>query len=345
MVFPALPPSASSRRTFIGAAAFAAAGLAGAAAKNPGAGGRRETFRLSAAGEPDLFLRRQRPDGPKQPAPVLYVHGATFPSALSIAFRFDGYSWMDDLAAAGFSVWGLDFAGYGESARYPETARAEPPGRAGEAARQIERAVAFICEREGAPRASIVAHSWGTLAAGVYAAGRLERLERLVLFGPVARREGPRGDDPSPPFRLVTVDQQHARFVADTPAGHPPVLLDRHFERWGPAYLASDPESATRSPPAVLIPGGPAADLRDAWSGAFPYDPGKITAPTMIVRGEWDSVTADADARWLFEALANADPRRDVKISKGSHLMHLEESRFELYEATRGFLAGATPRR
>jgi hypothetical protein len=37
---------------------------------------------------------------------VLYVHGATFPSALSIAHRFDGKSWRDALDEAGFDVWG-----------------------------------------------------------------------------------------------------------------------------------------------------------------------------------------------------------------------------------------------
>ena len=35
---------------------------------------------------------------------VLYVHGATFPSALSIAHRFDGKSWRDALCEAGFDV-------------------------------------------------------------------------------------------------------------------------------------------------------------------------------------------------------------------------------------------------
>src|SRR5690242_1091073 len=40
---------------------------------------------------------------------VLYVHGGTFPSGLSIAHRFDGRSWRDALCATGFHVWGLDF--------------------------------------------------------------------------------------------------------------------------------------------------------------------------------------------------------------------------------------------
>src|SRR6202163_5108131 len=54
---------------------------------------------------------------------VLYVHGGTFPSALSIAHRFDGRSWRDALCDAGFHSWGLDFHGFGQlSDPYPEMA-------------------------------------------------------------------------------------------------------------------------------------------------------------------------------------------------------------------------------
>src|SRR5215469_13435255 len=73
---------------------------------------------------------------------VLYVHGATFPSALSIAHRFDGRSWRDALIEAGFDVWGLDFHGFGHSDRYPEMsqpAKDNPPLCVAEdAATQIE---------------------------------------------------------------------------------------------------------------------------------------------------------------------------------------------------------------
>jgi alpha-beta hydrolase superfamily lysophospholipase len=66
-----------------------------------------------------LFLRHLPPRAAATGI-VLYVHGATFPSALSVAHRFDGHSWRDALCEAGFHVWGLDFLGYGESDRYPE---------------------------------------------------------------------------------------------------------------------------------------------------------------------------------------------------------------------------------
>src|ERR1700730_3462731 len=73
---------------------------------------------------------------------VIYVHGATFPSALSIAHRFDGRSWRDALCDAGFDVWGLDFYGFGHSDRYPEMDRPaagnSPLCVAEDAAKQLE---------------------------------------------------------------------------------------------------------------------------------------------------------------------------------------------------------------
>src|SRR5690348_18220732 len=58
-----------------------------------------------------LFLRYLPAAGHGSPSDrvVLYVHGGTFPSGLSIAHRFDGRSWRDALCATGFHVWGLDF--------------------------------------------------------------------------------------------------------------------------------------------------------------------------------------------------------------------------------------------
>jgi pimeloyl-ACP methyl ester carboxylesterase len=94
-----------------------------------------------------LFLRllpRARPPG--APRIVLYVHGGTFPSALSIAHRFDGRSWRDELTDAGFDVWGLDFHGFGASDAFPEMvvpAERNPVlGSAESASRQLEHSFA-----------------------------------------------------------------------------------------------------------------------------------------------------------------------------------------------------------
>jgi hypothetical protein len=46
----------------------------------------------------------------------------------------------------------------------------------------------------------------------------------------------------------------------------------------------------------------------------------------------------DRDARWLFDSLSASPTRRDVKISRGTHLMHLEASRYALYREAQAFL-------
>lgn len=142
----------------------------------------------------ELFLRHLPPEIPRADGPrvVLYVHGGTFASGLSIAHRFDGRSWRDDLCALGFDVWGFDFLGFGASDRFPEMGepadRHGPLGQAEDASRQIERVVRWICGHHGVPRLSIVAHSWGTIAAGRFAAAFPELVDRMVFFGPVAWR-------------------------------------------------------------------------------------------------------------------------------------------------------------
>jgi pimeloyl-ACP methyl ester carboxylesterase len=143
-----------------------------------------------------------------------------------------------------------------------------------------------------------------------------------------------------PGWRLVTTEEQWARFIEDVPQDCPPVLLSRHFEHWAPAYLATDPGSSERTPPAVQVPMGPVADIYASWSGTLPYDPSAIRSPTLLVRGEWDSSCSDQDAQWLRSAWRRGATLHDAKIPQATHLMHLEENRFGLYRATREFLLG-----
>src|SRR5580658_6339456 len=190
-----------------------------------------EHFRIASHIEGlTLFLRYLPPTALHTDTPkiVLYVHGGSFPSALSIAHRFDGRSWRDELADAGFHVWGLDFHGFGTSDPYPEFAEpaaAHPPlGRAAACSRQLEAAMRFICREQGVDRVSLVAHSWGSIVCGEFAGRCPELVERMVWFGPIARRE-PQGERVRlPGWRLISLKDQWGRFVADVPAGEPAVL-------------------------------------------------------------------------------------------------------------------------
>jgi pimeloyl-ACP methyl ester carboxylesterase len=308
----------------------------------------REAHFLIPSHRPDmrLFLRHLPPvEGTQPSGTVLYVHGGTFASALSIAHRFDGRSWRDELCGAGFDVWGLDFHGFGEfSDPYPEmmdpAAAHEPLGRINDASLQLEQAIRFILAHQGVARLSLVAHSWGCMIAGHLAGRCPDLIDRLVMFGPIARRQ-PGGDAPRlPAWRLITLQDQWDRFTADVPPDEPPVLAQSHFAAWGEAYLESDSESRSRDPAAVKTPSGAFQDIFDAWAGNLGYDPGLIRAPVAIVRGAWDRMCTDADAAWLFDAMRAAPIRRDVKIARATHLMHLEENRYALYRETETFLKG-----
>ena len=198
-----------------------------------------------AAEEPALLVRRLESSG----SPVLYVHGATFPSSLSVAYRFAGRAWMDDLGAAGFDTWAFDFAGFGGSERPREMrddANGPPIGRTPDAADQVARVIDYILATTHRERVSLIAHSWGTIPACLCATRFPTRVDKLCLFAPVVCRDTPNRTpaDAVGRWRLVTIAQQLARFTEDLPPGHSPVLIEPTLARWGPAYLASDPDAA-----------------------------------------------------------------------------------------------------
>jgi pimeloyl-ACP methyl ester carboxylesterase len=277
---------------------------------------------------------------------VLYVHGATFPSALSIAHRFDGTSWRDALCRAGFDVWGLDFYGFGQSDRYPEMNRpadqSPPLCAAQEAAAQLDAAVRFILEHQDLDKLSLIAHSWGSMPASLFAAMHPGLVDRLLLFGPISQREsqGPETTAALPAWRIVTPEDQWKRFVQDVPAQEPPLLSRAHFDEWSSLYLDSDPESRSRNPAGVKVPYGPADDIVRAWQGQLAYDPASVGCPVATIRGEWDSLLPDVDAQWLFRSFKRSPSKRDIKISRGTHLMHLEIMRLALWRESINFLLG-----
>jgi pimeloyl-ACP methyl ester carboxylesterase len=165
-------------------------------------------------------------------------------------------------------------------------------------------------------------------------------MDRLVFFAPIAWRQKQADPQIYPAWRLVSLQEQWDRFTQDVPSGEPAVLNRQDFCEWGERYLDTDAVSRTRSPASVKIPSGPWQDIALAWAERLAYDPANIRAPVGIIRGEWDKACTDADARWLFDALKNSPLRRLVKISRATHLMHLEAGRFALYREAETFLNG-----
>lgn len=285
-------------------------------------------------GEPALLMRRHAGAGPS----VVYVHGGTYPSANSFNWRFEGRSWADDLLARGFDVWSFDFPGHGGSDRpdaFGRPAEAGPPLlRAAEAAEAVARVVEHVRQVTGRADVALIAHSWGSMPAGLFAAREPDKVSRLILYAPFAERQGAAPDQVAPAWVRMTLAVQLGRMTADTPPEHPGVLLEPGLETWAPTYLKASEDGGE----SVKIPGGFAVDVGTAWSGALLWDPEALRASTLVVRGAWDSLCTDADAAWFAGRLAGVE-RWDVRIPDAGHMIHLERRRDRLFAATGAFLA------
>jgi pimeloyl-ACP methyl ester carboxylesterase len=295
----------------------------------------------SGVGTLSLGMLHVAPSRPNGASPVLLLHGATFPSANAAAWRIDGHSWMDQLAEQGYDVYALDFLGYGTSDRYPEMLSDDSKGPAlGDVpsmVQQVERAEGAIAARTRTNRLSLIAHSAGTFAAARYAELHPDTITRLILFG------APTPFDPSDVSQSSAIRFFQVSANDQLESFEPRVLtsgrLDAQmFPVWATTYLESDTQSHTRHPASVRVPAGMMAAVDEMGRARkLPYDPGKLTCPTLVIQGEWDAVTPPSSGLWLFERIG-APVKRLVIISQGGHRLHLEKSRLQLYQEVQAFI-------
>ena len=284
--------------------------------------------------------------GPKRTTheAVLFIHGASFPTMLAAGFEFQGDdSWLDFAAKHGKLACGLDFLGYGASTR-PE-AMSEPPDgvaplvRAPEAAREISAAAAYLGKQAGITRLHLIAHSWGTIPAAMYAASQPKILASLILFGPIV---------PVPGYREKAVDfawwsitaQQRERQLRFMDLLPPKLhLLETAVDRkWASEFAKSQPGGSGDVGDTLRIPAGCIADIHDAKAGKYPYHQSDVTVPVFVVYGDYDDEADDAGAK-AFLAKFTASPLKwRLQVDHGTHVMHLERNRWSLYQSAAAFM-------
>jgi pimeloyl-ACP methyl ester carboxylesterase len=222
----------------------------------------------------------------------LFLHGGAVPVSGNMGFKINGISWMTAMAEKGYDTWGLDFAGYGYSGRFDESdsldANSMPQGNVIERSKQTDIAINFILNKRKVKNIDLLGNSGGSIVAGLYATQFPDKIKKLVLHGPITKET--KGADTT--VKLTAYDYVNPVELVDLfcgwkPAGYEPVL-DRKYliDYFVPLYLKSDSTSSSRSPKTLKIPGGVTADPVEIAKGKFPYDPEKITAPTLITRGK-----------------------------------------------------------
>ena len=304
-----------------------------------------EVFRVPSDPGVELQLRNKHPTGGRgfdAQRIVLFVHGSTFPASSTFDVELPGGSWMGHLAALGYDTYALDIRGYGGSTRpasMSQPPEANPPfAGVHEAVRDIGAAVDYILARRRVSQLTLIGWSWGTTTTAAFAAAKPGKVGKLVLLSPVWL-----GVQPPPyqgAYRTSTYDS--ARHFALR--GLPKERVDEisplaSFDAWWAATLATDPEGARQTPPAVRAPNGALEDFAKSWAAGKPtYKPADIRAPTLLVAGEWDAVTPPAMALGLHGVLVNARERRLVLMSEATHFMVIEKHRMRLIREVQNFL-------
>lgn len=277
--------------------------------------------------------------------PILFLHGSSFPSALASDFKMDNFSWMDHLASNHHDVFALDFLGFGHSDRYPEMLNASQTvvGRAVSAVEDVNLAIEFILKMTGKTRVILIAHSWGGSVAALYAEKFPNKISALILFAALTNRnENSERDLIEGAYDELTPAARIAAMNSLAPANSERLLASEVFTKWGSEWLISDAAYNLDARNTVRFPSGPNQDVEDLLHNLPYYTPSKILAPTLLVRGEWDKYPSDDDFKQLFSALKNASFKKYVVIKNGTHVMHLEKSRFALYDEVLSFINSHT---
>jgi pimeloyl-ACP methyl ester carboxylesterase len=303
----------------------------------------------------EIFVRNKRPANMTAFRPertVVYVHGATYPASTAFDLKLDGLSWMDYIAQRGYDVYLIDLRGYGKSTRPKEMGedpKANPPLVRGDTAvKDIGTVVDFVLARRNIPRVNLIGWSWGTVTMATYATQSPGKVERLVLYAPGWIRQTASlvqtGPGPTPAYRTVSRDSAMGRWLTGVPEDKKATLIPAGwFDAWADATWATDPEGAKMNPPVLRAPNGVIQDGLDYWAaGKAYYDPAKITAPTMLVLGEWDRDTPPYMAQTLFPLLVNSPGKRFVMLAEGTHTIIMEKNRLKLFEAVQSFLDEAS---
>jgi pimeloyl-ACP methyl ester carboxylesterase len=292
----------------------------------------------------------------EKPPVVLFLHGGYSPSVIAYDFDYRDYSWMAQLARAGYDVFALTHTGYGASPKpmmddpcnvdaafqdqlIPKVLKARTPPRypfklisSRTEWDEIETAVDYILALRGAEKLSLVGWSTGTPRAGGYAALHPEKVDRMVLLAPAPFFPSDTPPDPMPepgaPVILQSYDMLMKRrwendVRADGQVEHPEVreLMWREL-------MFQDGLGAEWGPDGVGVMRAPNR-MNFGWRANC----ARIHTPTLILLGEFDNYEKRRDS---WKGLASTH-KVFVKL-RASHFAQYERGRHTVHALTEEWL-------
>jgi pimeloyl-ACP methyl ester carboxylesterase len=290
---------------------------------------------------------------------VLFLHGATSPSTCDFDLQYKDYSWADWMVGHGYTVYMLDYRNYGGSTReaaMDEPASANKPvSRSYLALRDVEAVVEHIKAKRHVKQVSIIGWSWGAMMAGYYTSLHSENVHRLVLYAPLYnfpdhtnlgagsglqnKRKPYEFNFAMGAYRVASEAANTGRWDGEIPVDDKAAYRDPAVpaEFWK-ACLATDPTSASRTPPSVRAPNGVLEDSFYQATGRPLWNAANIYAPTLVIGGNYDTWSYSEDREGLMRDLVHAPVKKNILIEDATHFVLFEKHRFDFFEDILKFL-------
>ncbi len=305
-----------------------------------------------------LFVREKRlsnlPKITKENV-VLFVHGLPGPGSVIFDLALPGYSWLEYVAERGFDAFTVDIRGFGRSTRPPEMKESPeqnlPLVRADQVMRDIDVAVDYIRAKRKVDKVNIIGHSIGASWSALYATMHPEKVNKLVMYGAIYGKNstfvstfGDPTNTDRPHFEMGAYRYLSRKAMLEQWDGWIKAELqddwrDREvIDAWISTLLNSDPTAKQRTPESIQVPNGPYIDWHEIHAGRSLFDPARIKAPTMIVRGSAEELISNEAAEELLQKLTSAPSKRRLDIGDSTHYAILEKNRLLLYRGVQNFL-------
>ncbi len=283
-------------------------------------------------GDVRLFMWEKFVGSPAGKPAVLFVHGSSMASQptfdLSVPGRPDS-SVMDWFAQRGFVCWCVDMEGYGRSSKQRDITCDIANGAADLAA-----ATDAIFALRGVRSFRTYGISSGALRAALFAQNHPERLARLALDAFVWTGAGAptlaQRRKKLPEFLAAKRRPIDRKFVYSIfERDHPDCADKATIEAFADAILALDDS----------MPNGTYIDM---CSRLPVVDPLKISAPTLVMRGQFDGIAALDDLIEFFKLLPSPDKQFSV-MNGISHASFQQKNYLMAYHILHAYFTQPAP--
>ena len=280
-----------------------------------------------------LFLWNKCAGDPaKTRGTILFVHGSSMASQPTFDLQMSGRpgtSSMEWFAERGYDTWCVDMEGYGRSEKGRDN---NAPISFG--ADDCFAAATYIQKLHGKRPLLVYGISSGALRAALFAQRHPEMVARLALDAMVWTGDG------SP-----TLNERRKKLADFISRNRRPIdraFVHSIFERDHPGTADKAVVEAFADQILALDNSVPTGTYVDMCSKLPVVDPEKITAPTLIMRGQWDGIASFEDLIAFFAKLPNPDKQFSV-MAGISHASFQQKNYMMVYHILYSFFAQPEP--